>query len=72
MAEEFSMISKVDLTIEKNGRTYVFSMPVGAPFGEAYDVAFGVLNEILELSKKAAENAKPKETEKEVSEVTEK
>lgn len=71
VSNEFTMTSKVDLSIEKEGRTYHFSMPVGAPFGEAYDVAFGILNEILKLSQKAAENMKPKETEKENSETSE-
>lgn len=71
MDQEFSMTNRVDLSIEKNGRTYFFSMPAGVSFGEAYDVAFGVLNELLKLSQKAAENLKPKKEEKEGSEVTE-
>lgn len=53
----------VDLAVEKNGGSYVFSMPVGAPFGEAYDVAFEVLSKIVELSKNAAEKMKRKEEE---------
>jgi len=51
----------VNLEIKKGERTYVFTMPIGSPFGEAYDAAFNVLNEILEMSKKAADQAKPAE-----------
>lgn len=55
----------VNLEVKKGERTFVFSMPIGAPFGEAYDAAFTVLNEIMEMSKKAVEQAKPKEMDKE-------
>ena len=43
---------------EKNERTYQFIIPVGAPFGEVFDVAFEVLAAAEELAKKAMENAK--------------
>ena len=33
-------------------------MPLGAPFGKAYDAAYEVLQHIVDLSKKAAEQAK--------------
>lgn len=49
------------IDIEKGGRKYTFSMEVGSPIGEAYDAAYAVLAELLEMSKKAAANAKPKE-----------
>lgn len=65
------MAQKVDISIEKEGRIYNFSMPVGVPFGEAYDVAFGILNEVLKLSQKAVENVKPKEGVKEKSDTSE-
>lgn len=55
----------INLEVKKEDRTFVFSMPIGAPFGEAYDAAFTVLNEIQEMSKKAVEHAKPKEMDKE-------
>ena len=48
----------VNLSVEKNGRSYVFSMPGGAPFGEAYDVAHMVLMKIVEMSNNAASSAK--------------
>ena len=53
--------SCVYLEITKNERTYYFYMPVGAPFGEAYDAAFEALTSITELAKQAADNARPKE-----------
>lgn len=47
----------INVEIEKNDRTYIFSMPVGAPFGEAYDTAFEVCAKILELAaEEAAKN----------------
>jgi len=49
----------VNLEIEKDGYSYVFSMPVGSPIGSAYNAAFDVLQEIIKLSQKAAENARP-------------
>jgi len=44
--------------IEKNDRKYVFLMPIGSPFGEAYDAAFEVLTKIRELSGEALEKAR--------------
>jgi len=55
--------SYIDLEITKNERVYHFYMPVGSPFGEAYDVAFEALGRITEMAKQAAEAAKPKESE---------
>ena len=58
----------IDIEIKKNERTYHFYMPVGAPYGEAYDVAFEALARITELAKQAADQAKPKELVEEPSE----
>lgn len=55
----------VNLEVKKGERTFVFTMPIGSPYGEAYDAAFNVLNEILEMSKKAVEAAKPAEMDQE-------
>ena len=49
----------VTLTIQKNGNIYTFNMPMGAPHGEIYDVLFAMLNDVLELSKLAADKAAP-------------
>ena len=43
----------VQLEIEKNGRMYTFSMPIGAPFGECYDAAYACSSHILEMAKQA-------------------
>lgn len=40
----------------KNERNYTFCMPIGAPIGEAYDVAFEVLQELVKIAN--AESAK--------------
>lgn len=53
--------SYVDIEVTKGERTYHFLMPVGSPFGEAYDASFECLTNITELAKQAAEQAKPKE-----------
>lgn len=41
-----------------NVRTYQFIIPVGAPFGEVFDVAFEMLAGAEGLSKEAVEKAK--------------
>jgi hypothetical protein len=38
-------------------------MPAGSPFGEAYDAAFEILQQIIDYSKKATENLKQPEAE---------
>ncbi len=50
--------SCVTIEITKNDRLYTFTMPVGAPFGEAYDVSYEVLLKIAELAKDGALSAK--------------
>jgi hypothetical protein len=51
----------VVLEIEKDGFTYSFSMPIGSPFGAAYDSCFKILEEINSMSKTALEQSRPKE-----------
>ena len=48
----------LNLIVKKDDREYVFSMPHGANFGEAYDVAFSMLQEIADMSKRAVERVK--------------
>ena len=50
--------SCIAIEITKNDRLYTFVMPVGSPFGEAYDVSYEILNKIAELAKNGAESAK--------------
>lgn len=54
----------VILEVKKDERTYSFLMPVGSPFGEAYDAAFEMLSEISKMAQAAVENS---EREKEES-----
>ncbi len=49
---------RVEIKVIKNEKSYIFSMPMGAPHGEAYDACFEALLEISQLSKAAAEQAK--------------
>lgn len=51
----------VVLELEKDGFTYCFSMPIGAPYGAAYDACFKMLEEITNMTKNALEQSKPKE-----------
>jgi hypothetical protein len=51
----------VILEVTKGDNRYEFVMPIGAPFGEAYDAAFQALMTITEMAKNAAEAAKPVE-----------
>ena len=60
--------SMVILEVENNGNAYQFHMPVGAKYGEAYDAAFAVLEEILKISKDALNTAKRPEEEVPVQE----
>lgn len=47
----------VTIEIQKNDRTYIFSMPYGAPIGEAYDSCHDVLKEIVQMGQNAANAA---------------
>lgn len=54
--------SVVVMTVKKGERNFELLMPMGAPYGEAYDAVFEMLGKIVELSKEAAEKAKRPET----------
>lgn len=56
-------VANVIIEVEKEDRRYQFIMPVGAPFGEAYDAAFQALSAISEMAKNAVEQAKRAESE---------
>lgn len=59
--------SMVVIEIERNGRLYTFSMPVGAPYGEAYDAAFEALQSVLDMARQSAERARPVEVDNETA-----
>jgi hypothetical protein len=66
---DIEIIKKATVEGKEIERAYHFLMPVGSPFGEAYDVAFQALSRITELAQQAAEATRPKEaTEPEVIE----
>ena len=51
----------IKLTMISNEREFSFEMPIGSPFGEAYDAAFSFLQEISTMAKEAADKAKREE-----------
>ena len=53
--------SFVTLEVIKNDHVFTFNMPIGVPYGEAYDAAYECLQNITELAQKAADAAKPQE-----------
>lgn len=59
--------SEIVMEINKSERVYRFCLPVGAPFGEAHDVAHEIIAQILEMAKQSADSAKSKvDSEKQV------
>jgi len=48
---------------EKEGRTYRFELPGGAPLGEAYEAASSFLEKMVELINEHAKKSAPKEPE---------
>ena len=59
---EVKNVLKFEIT--KNERTYSFSVPAGAPYGETYDAIFSFLDKILENQKTNIEVLKSQATEK--------
>jgi len=59
-------LANIILTHKKEDRTYQFIMPVGAPFGEAYDAAFASLNAITAMAKEAVDKQKREEEKEEM------
>lgn len=50
--------SSIIARVQKEDREYLFVMPQGSPCGEAYDACFEVLQEIIKMSERLAEQAK--------------
>ena len=59
--QSMNQVLNVNFTKEVNGRTYSFTVPMGAPLGEAYDACHEVLMLITKSAQEAAEKAKPVE-----------
>ena len=53
--------SLVSFKMELNGRHYSFNMEAGAPLGEAYDMAFQVLQKIVDHAQEAAKKVERSE-----------
>jgi len=49
------------IEIKKENRTYTFTMPAGAPIGEAYDAGHQYLEAILKMASDASQKAKPRD-----------
>lgn len=56
-----TVLNNVVMEVDKNGRKYTFTMPVGTNIGEAYDASLQILQEILKHVVKSAEQVAPKE-----------
>lgn len=55
---DIKSVPTMAVEVTTNDRVYKFVMPMGAPFGEAYDACHGVLAEIVKWAKQAEEQAK--------------
>lgn len=45
----------VQITTEKNDRTYRFVIPVGAPLGEAFDASLDISRQLVAIAQKMVE-----------------
>ena len=57
------LTTQIHVEVERSERKYVLSIPLGAPYGETYDVVYEMLGKILELAHESAEKVKPTEEE---------
>ena len=60
---EIKSFGTFNLEFQKEERVYRFTLPYGAPYGEAYDAAFQFLNKVLEMQNKAVEEMQQKAAE---------
>lgn len=51
----------VSFEVKKGDNVYTFTMPYQCPLGEAYDAAYEVLSDIVDMSQRAYEKAKQEE-----------
>jgi uncharacterized protein YrzB (UPF0473 family) len=66
--DTMNMRSIVQLEIAKDERSYILSVPAGAPFGEVYDVLIQMSQGILDLAKQASQDLASKAPKEEASE----
>ncbi len=55
------MINNV-FSVTKGDRTYILSIPNGAPFGESIDFCFEVLERLSAMQKQVIDSSKPAES----------
>lgn len=48
----------MNLTIERDGFTFIFNMPIGVSYGIAYDAAFSILTEVSSMAQSAVDEKK--------------
>lgn len=64
-------VAMVKLSTKRNERIYTFEMPIGSPYGEAYDAAHEVLQQITKMAHEAAERVKREDVSIKTDEVIE-
>jgi len=67
MKENMKLSSRIDMEVVSNENRYVFNMPLNAPAGEAYDAAFQVLEQILEMAKVTKDRMQKEEQKEEAA-----
>ena len=58
----------ISFEVKKGENIYTFSMPYQCPLGEAYDAAYEVLADLVQMSQRAFEKAKQVEAKAEAEE----
>lgn len=61
----------LSLEVDKNGRNYRCSLPLGAPYAEAHEAILEFAQKVIELSKLAAEQQKLAQEEATATDVAE-
>ena len=55
----------ISFEVKKGNNIYTFLMPYQCPLGEAYDAIYEVLSDVVDMSKRAYEQAKREEKKEE-------
>lgn len=50
-----NLLGKIDLVIEKDNKQFVFTVPMGTSYKEAYEALEIIAKEVIELDKKSAD-----------------
>lgn len=60
---------RFNIKLDRDGKQYVFSVPDGTPFGQAYDACLQILLALKDMINKSAESIIAESTPKETNEV---